>query len=59
MKWVRLIKTAENRPSEALDTADDECEDELDEVDQNDDWEEGVAMLESKWTAETVDEFIC
>ena len=37
------------------DTMEDEREEE-DEVEHNEDWEEGVAILESEWTAETVDQ---
>lgn len=37
------------------DTMEDEREEE-DEVERNEDWEEGVAILESEWTAETVDQ---
>ena len=33
-----------------------EAEREEDEVEHNEDWEEGVAILESEWTAETVDQ---
>lgn len=50
-----LSKRAENRATEALDIVEDDREDEVDEGDRNEDWEEGGAMLESEWTAETVD----
>ena len=37
------------------DTIEDEREED-NEVERNEDWEEGVAILESEWTAETVDQ---
>lgn len=50
-----IMKLAENRALDTQDAVEDGRENEEDEADRNEEWEEAGAMLESEWTAETID----